>query len=151
MIPLLKGKERHNFWIHKERIIFFRQKQHCIPFNCSNCPWTEGFLSISAFIRCASLKYALVLALVLARSPVFSKRTKRKKNNVFVQASKGPHLARSGLIKEKFSFLGLFWLSNQFFINQDCSVKLPEYWTCYSTFFSFLWTVEPRYNEGLRD
>ena len=94
---------------------------------------------------------ALALALALARSPMFSKRTKRKKNNVFVQASKGPHLACSGLIKEKFSFLGLFWLSNKSFINQDCSVKLAGYWTCYFTFFSFLWTVEPRYNEGSRD
>ena len=47
------------------------------------------------------------------------------------------------------SFLGLFWLSNKSFINQDCSVKLAGYWTCY--FFSFLWIVEPRYNEGSRD
>ena len=75
-------------------------------------------------------RFTLALALALARWPMFSKRTKRKKNNVFVQASKGPHLARSGLIKEKFSFLGLFWLSNKSFINQDCSVKLAGYWTC---------------------
>ena len=94
---------------------------------------------------------ALALALhVRSRARrCFRKERKKKKKNVFVQASKGPHLARSGLVNEKFSFLGLFWLSNKSFINQDCSVKLAGYWTCY--FFSLLWTVEPRYNKGSRN
>ena len=108
--------------------------------------------SLSPFTLTLALHAHSRASRLLSRSPLrarrcFRKERKEKKTKSLYRLAKDPILL--WIDQGKVLFLGLFWLSNKSFINQDCSVKLAGYWTCY--FFSFLWIVEPRYNEGSRD